>query len=185
MPSAEQAREDLQFVRRAVDRSAGGLPLSIGLLWAVVSLVGFSLIDLAPAKAAVFWLVAPPVGFLLSLWLGWRSARAAGEQDQREGWRWAAHWGGLLVAIGLASLLVATEQATWSGFGAMVLLLLAVAYFTAGVHLHRGLLPVAGLLAAGFPAVLYLERWAWTALGLAMAAALIASALPKRARRAA
>jgi hypothetical protein len=78
---------------------------------------------------------------------------------------------------------VVTKQATWTGFGAIVLLLLAVAYFTAGIHLHRGLLPVAGLLVGGFPAVLYLERFAWTALGLLLGAALVAGALPRRARR--
>jgi hypothetical protein len=180
---ARQAREDLQFVRSAVRRGvAGAFPLPIAVLWAAISVVGFALVDLAPERSPLFWLVAGPGGFLLSIWLGSRSAREAGESDNAEAWRWILHWGGLLAAIALSTLAVVAGDASWSGFGATLLLIVAVAYFTAGIHLHRSLLLVAAILTAGYPAVLFVERWAWSVVGVAVAAALLAGALAGRGR---
>jgi hypothetical protein len=182
-PQARQAQEDLQFVRRAVARDSGGaFPLSIAVLWSAIAVIGFALVDFAPERSPLFWLVAGPGGFALSLWLGGRSARHAGEVDRAEAWRWAAHWGGLLAAIALATLSVVAGDMNWQGFGATLLLLMAVAYFTAGIHLHRSLLLVAAILAAGYPAVLFVERYAWTVVGAAVAAALLAGAFAGRGR---
>ena len=179
----DRAQEDLRYVRRAVARGAeGAFPLPIASLWAAIALVGFALVDFVPELAGLFWLVAGPGGFLASVWLGSRLARREGEQDRAEAWRWAAHWGGLLAAIALSTLAVRAGAATWSGFGATLLLLLAVAYLTAGIHLHRSLLPVAAILAAGYPAVLFLDRYAWSVVGVAVAAAMLAGALGARGR---
>jgi hypothetical protein len=178
---ARQAHDDLQFVRRVVARDAGGaFPLPIAALWAAIAVVGFALVDFAPRQAPLFWVVAGPGGFLASLWLGSRGARRAGEADRGEAFRWGAHWGGLLLAIALSTLAVVAGEASWSGFGATLLLLMGVAYFTAGIHLHRSLLLVAAILAAGYPAVLFLDRYAWTAVGVATAAAMLAGALAGR-----
>jgi hypothetical protein len=172
-----QAEEDLQFVRRAVRRDSGGrIPAAIALLWAVISLVGFPLVDFAPHWVPRFWMVAGPAGFLLSLAIGVRSARAAGEADRAEGMRWAAHWLGLLLAIALSVLARTTGAVSWEGFGATIVLLVAVAYFTAGVHLARPLLGVAAVLAAGYVAVLLVPGHTWTWLGVLTAAALVATA---------
>jgi len=179
-----KAGEDLEFVRRAVHRDAeGAFPASIALLWAAISAVGFPLMDLAPRAVPWFWAIASPLGFALSVWLGWRAARSAGEVDRREGVRWAVHWLGLLGAIVFAALAVSAGKISWDAFGALVLLLIAVAYFAAAVHLHRSLLPVAGLLAAGYLTVLYVPGRTWTFVGLAVAAALVAIALQGRRRR--
>ncbi len=179
-----RAEEDLQFVRRAVRRDSGGrLPVAIALLWAVISLVGFGLVDFAPHWVPRFWIVAGPVGFLLSMALGIRASRAAGEEDRAEGKRWAAHWLGLLAAIALSILGRVAGAVSWEGFGATIVLLVAVAYFTAGVHLARPLLAVAAVLAAGYIAVLLVPGHTWTWLGVLTAAALVATSLLDRRPR--
>lgn len=181
---SEQAEHDLRYVRRAVDRqAAGGLPLSIALLWAVLGLVGFALVDFFPEHAWKFWAVAGPGGFLASAWLGWRAARSEGEQDRAEGRRWLFHWAGLLAAIGLAVLGRVSGAVSDGGLGATILLLLAVAYFTAGVHLVRPLLLVAAILAGGYVAVLFAGSHVWTWVGVTTAAALVVAALAGRGRR--
>jgi hypothetical protein len=138
--------------------------------------------DVAPRAVPWFWAIASPLGFALSVWLGGRAARSAGEVDRGEGGRWAAHWLGLLGAIALAALAVFAGKISWDAFGAVVLLLVAVAYFAAAVHLHRSLLLVAAILAAGYLIVLYVPGRTWTFVGLATAGALVAVALLGRRR---
>ncbi|GMU66611.1 MAG: hypothetical protein AMXMBFR36_28850 [Acidobacteriota bacterium] len=180
------AGEDLEFVRRALAReSRAPFPRSIALLWAGIALVGFPLLDFAREWAPPFWSLAGPVGFGISLWLGGRSARAAGLEDRTEAARWSAHWLGLVIAIGLVVVAAIAGRLDWETTGSTILLLLATTYYGAGVHLHRGLLPVAALLAAGYLLVLFLDGKVWTWIGVATAAALVASSLvPARTRRA-
>lgn len=175
---SQAAGEDLEFVRRALEREVPGpFPRSIAFLWAALSLVGFSLIDLAPQWAAPFWLVASPVGFGLSIWLGGRAARVAGREDRALAARWRAHWGGFLGAFALVAVAAFAGRLPWGMAGSMLLLLLAITYFTAGIHLHRGLLPVAGLLAVGFLVVLFVEGSHWTWIGAALAGAMLATGI--------
>jgi hypothetical protein len=174
---SQAAGEDLVFVRRALEREARGpFPRSIAFLWAALSLVGFALIDFRPEWAAPFWLIASPVGFGLSIWLGRRAARAAGRTDRAESARWSAHWAGFLGAFALVAVAAGTGKLGWGMAGTMLLLLLAITYYTAGVHLHRGLLPVAALPAGGYLVVLFVEGRHWTWIGAALAAAMIAAA---------
>ena len=63
------------------------------------------------------------------------------------------------------------------------MLLLAANYYGAGVHLHRGLLPVAALLGAGYLAVLFVDGPIWTWVGVATAVALIATGFVSSRRR--
>ena len=183
-PDLGTTPQDLAFVRNAVQREqAGPFPTAIALLWAAISLVGFPLIDLAPRATGLFWAIASPAGFLLSVWLGARSARSAGAVDRRAAARWAWHWLGVLAAAFLAALPALAGALTWDAYAAGVLLLIAVAYFTAGVHLHRSLLAVAAILAAGYLAVLYAPGPTWTYVGVATAAALAGTAFVGRRRR--
>lgn len=180
------AEDDLDFVRRAIDReSRGPFPRSVALLWAAVALMGFPLLDFAPERAAPFWSLAGPIGFALSLWLGRRSARAAGVEDRREAARWSAHWVGLLIAIALVVVASIAGRIDGPTTGSTIVLLLAATYYGAGIHLHRGLLPVAALLGAGYLAVLFVDGPVWTGVGVATAAALVATGLvSSRTRRA-
>lgn len=174
--SSRTAEQDLEFVRRALAREAHApFPRPVALLWAVIALVGFPLLDFARPWAPRYWAVAGPLGFALSLWLARRAARAAGLEDRAESARWAKHWLGLLLAMALVVGASIAGRLDWNQTGATILLLLALTYYGAGVHLHRGLLPVAALLGAGYLFVLFFDRGTWTWLGAATALALVAS----------
>jgi hypothetical protein len=183
---ARSAGEDLEFVRGVLTReSRGAFPASIALLWAAIALIGFPLLDFAPERAAPFWSLAGPVGFALSLWLGRRSARAAGLEDREAAQRWSAHWVGLLIAIALVVVASIAGRIDGPTTGSTIVLLLAASYYAAAIHLHRGLLPVAALLGAGYLAVLFVDGPIWTWVGVATAAALIVTGLvSSRSRRA-
>src|SRR5688572_12160854 len=142
-PLTHPVEDDLQFVRQVLDReSRSPFPRAIGLLWAALALAGFPLLDFAPRLALPFWALAGPAGFVLTLWLAKRSARAGGESDPAEARRWTAHWAGVLVAVGLILVAASAGRLGWEVCGATILLVLAVTYYTAGIHLHRALLPV-------------------------------------------
>ena len=178
------AGADLAYVRRVLDReSPDPFPRPVALLWAAIALVGFPLFDFAPRAVPVYWTFAGPLGVSLSLWLGRRAARDAGLEDRVQAARWSRHWLGLLIAIALVIVVSMTGRLDWQATGSTILLLLAAFYFTAGVHLHRGLLPIAGLLGVGYVLVLLLSGRVWTWLGVATAAALAATALVARPPR--
>lgn len=176
MSATENLRDDLHYVRTALRRRGHApFPPSIALLWAAICLAGFAVVDMWPGEAWKFWVVAAPAGFVLSMWLGFRRSREAGEEDRAEAMRWASHWLGLLAASGLLGLGFAAGALTADGFGAVILLLITMAYFTAGIHLSRPLLLVAPVLAGGYLAVLYVEGHVWLWLGAVTAIALAAT----------
>lgn len=178
MSEIKQLEGDLGYVRGVV-RKAGVAqsPAAINILWAVIVLVGFALNDFAQTRAGLYWLIAAPFGFLLSLYLGWRSARQQGQIDKQEGVRHTLHWGGMMVAIFLAVPLGATGALTPKGMGQAILLIVGLAYFLAGVHLERPMLWIGISIAAGYLATFVITKYTWTIVGAFFAAALIASAL--------
>lgn len=175
--------DDLTYVKRALDRDRRApFPAAIAVLWAGICGVGFVLNDVAPARTGLYWALAAPAGFLLSCWLGYRSGRAGGELDRREGMRWALHFGTLLVAVFVAGVGVVLGGFTASQMGAVALLLCGVVFLLAGVHLARQLAWVGLLSLAGVPTVLLLDRWRWTLVGVFVAAAFLAVAATGRRR---
>ncbi len=183
--NAEQLQSDLAYVRQTV-RSAGPSrsPAAIPLLWAVIIAIGFPLMDFAPRYVGFFWAFAGPGGFLASCALGWWDAKRRGQMSRSEGARWAGHWVALPVAIFLAVALLKTGQVTDKGFGALVLLLLAVVYFLAGVHLEPRMRWISLLTVGGYVLVLFVSGYAWTIIGAALSLSLVLAGIiggPKRA----
>ena len=178
MPANTDVRDDLGYVRDVLRRSErSAFPRAIAYLWAAIGLVGFSLIDFAPERVGLFWTIASPVGFLLSAWLGWRHAREAGQESAREGRRHLLHWGGVLAAIFLLYPLIAQAALQGRAIAQVILLIVALGYFLAGVHLAPALKWAAAAMAVGYVATITLDGFAWTALGVLFALGLIASAL--------
>jgi hypothetical protein len=180
----QKLAEDLGYVRGVVAGAGGGAgPRTIWYLWAAISLVGFTLIDLAPERVGLYWLVAAPLGFVASAWLGWRGARAAGVESRRDGAVHMLHWGGMLVAIALLVPLAVAGPLTGEAFGQAILVVVAFGYFLAGVHLHRPLAWIAALVVVGYALTLLLGAWAWTVAGVVLAAGMVATGgLPGRRR---
>src|SRR4051812_46874085 len=104
MSEIQQMHEDLRFVRQAVARrERQARPVLIYYVWAVYVLVGYTLIDVAPAWSGWFFLAGGVLGGILSGLIGRRAARSAGEHDRLEGGRVRLHWaGGVVLAVGAA-----------------------------------------------------------------------------------
>lgn len=177
MPATTNVRDDLGYVRDVVNRSErSAFPSAIAYLWAVIGVVGFSLIDFAPERVGYYWMVAAPVGFVLSAWLGWRRARAVGQESARDGRQHMLHWGGLLAAIFLLAPLVLKGALAGEAIGQVILLIVSLGYFLAGVHLVPALRWAALAMVVGYVVTVTIDAFAWTALGVLFAAGLVISA---------
>ena len=177
MPATTNVRDDLGYVRDVVSRSErSAFPSTIAYLWAAIGLVGFSLIDFAPERVGFYWMIAAPVGFVLSAWLGWRQARVAGQESARDGRRHMLHWGALLGAIFLLAPLMMKGALSGETIAQVILLMVALGYFLAGVHLVPALRWAALAMAVGYVVTVTIDAFAWTALGVLFAVGLVISA---------
>jgi hypothetical protein len=173
MDHLERLHGDLSFVRDAVDASTQSKsPSALYFLWAVIVAIGFSLIDFRPDVAPEYWTVAGPAGFLISAYLGWRHARRVGQASTADGGRHLLHWGAVLVSIALAVVLGVSGAWPSGTLHTVILLVLALGYFTAGLHLDRSFLWIGLLMGAGSIVVTFVASYAWTGLGIALAASL-------------
>lgn len=185
MTNVQQVGEDLRFVRQAVARRQHPRPLaSIYYVWAVYVLVGYTLIDFAPTTAAnAFFAAAGIAGGLLSWYLARRWAMRMGECDLTVARRSAMHWaGGIILAIaaafGLATVIPALRG---PAVGQVVVVLIGMVYFLAGVHFDRNLLWLGPVFMAGGILVGFFPRYGWTALGAVIALGLVLpTLLPSR-----
>ncbi len=178
MTDIEKLREDLAYVRAVADRSEGVPCRSIYLLWAAIVLCGFTLVDLAPNPSwtNLYWLIAPPAGLGISLWVGVRASLISGQSDRRLGIRIMLHWLAFMVAGLLGGLLVAGDHLSGAGVGSLWVLLIALTYFLAGLHFDRRLLPVGILVGLCYPVTIFVVGYGWTISGIVIAAALTAQA---------
>ena len=177
----------MAYVRAAADRSRSVHVPAIYILWAGISLCGFALADVVSDGSwlAVYWSVAAPAGFGVSLWLGRRAGWRTGQADRRAGSRWSLHWLGFMAAGVLGWALVAAGHLSWVGFGSLWVLLLALTYFQAGVHMERRMLPIGVIAGVCYLATLFVPGYGWTAAGVVVAAVLTAQAFMGAPTRAA
>lgn len=178
MNEGQKYEGDLQYVRDVVEKSESMRgPASIYYLWAVLCLIGWPMVDFAPRSVGLFWMIAGPVGFLLSGYLGYRYSKTLGQVSVKDGIFFALHWFASLVAMGLVLMLVINDTLAPSGIPLVILLLLALSYFTAGLYQARPLLWIGILLAIAYVAAILIRGPVWTILGVMVAASLVASAL--------
>ena len=175
MTSRDTLREDIAYVREATNRASATTIPSIYLLWAAIGLCGFVLVDFVHDSRwiGVFWLLAGPAGLGLSLWLGFRAQRNVGQADRRSSIRWGLHWLAFLVAGMLGLTLVPAGHLDWAGFGSLMVLLLSLSYFHAGLQFDRRLLPIAVVAAVCYLVTLVVPGYEWTLAGILMASALV------------
>lgn len=178
MSKQDELHADLSYVREAVERSeAVSCVRTIYLLWAVVILVGFPLADFAPRAVQWYWTFAGPLGFLASLWLGYRDGVKRGQRSRSRGLRHVAHWVGMMACIFLTVPLGATGVIAWEDLNRIILLILAFGYFLGGVHLDRPLAWAGVLMAIGYVTLFLVHSYVWTLLGVFIGASLLLSAL--------
>lgn len=170
------AGHDLGYVREVVERSERRpMPAAILYLWAGISVAGFAIIDFAPQRAGLYWLVAGTAGFVLSSWIGGRSARATGQESREVGRRHMLHWAGMGIAIFLLSFGAQGWGSTPQASSHAILLMVALSYWLAGVHLVPALKWMGVIGAATYVALAFLDGFAypWTAAGVVLAAGLV------------
>jgi hypothetical protein len=176
MPEIDDLKSDLSFVREIVDRAeTPSTPASVYFLWAAIVLVGWPLGDFLPHLAGPFWAVAGPLGGVASAWLGARWARRVGQGSRTLGARHVLHWTAMIAAVFLALPLHASGQISQVGYSRLILLLIALAYFTAGLHLARPMLWIGLLVAACYVAGFFVNAYLWTGSGVVIATSLAAA----------
>ena len=178
MEEMKQLQSDLGYVCGLLQKSErDGSPVTIYLLWAAISLVGFSLADFAPKYVGIYWTILGPLGGLISGLLGWRYNMRRGQVRRDLGVRQGLHWVGMMAIIFLALLLGMTRAVAWGELYRVILLIIALTYFLAGVHLERPLLWIGVLMAACYVALFFITAYGWTLVGTLIAGALVATGL--------
>ena len=175
-PTPNQAAADLEYVRGSIERSKSGTPATIYALWGVICLIGFPLVDFAREYVGLYWLIASPLGLVVSLWLGRRSSLERGERDAAAGRKHMLHWSSLLVAIALTLPMVFSGDIAWSALAKLFLIFIALVYFLAGIHLDRRLLYVGLLIVVGYGLLLLSPPYGWTWAGAMISLALFVCA---------
>jgi len=170
-----QIREDLNYVRGVLRRSEGvDNPASIYFLWAVLSFFGYAILDFEPDKTGIYWAFAGPIGGVLSAVLGSRAARRLGQVSDRKGWVETLHWAGMMVGVLLVIPLVATGRLAPDDIPRVILLILALTYWSAGLRDDRRFLPLGAVMAGLYLFTIYARvpyLWTITATVLSMSLA--------------
>ena len=183
MTARDGAGSDLAYVRQIVEGTGDVHVPAIYLFWAAIALAGFTLADFAPYPwLPIYWMVAGPLGFVISWKLSARATLKAGIVNRKLGSKWAYHWAAFGAAGLLGIALPMMGALTWAGYGSYWVLLLALTYLLAGVHLERRLLPVGAIMGISFLVSLFLPHFGWTAAGVLVAVALAVQALVGRRR---
>ena len=181
MSATQRIKSDMDFVRAVVDRSEKSpSPTAIYFLWAIIVVVGFPLADFAPDKVPVFWAIAGPGGGLLSAFLGYRHSKRIGQQDRALGNRHMAHWAGMLVGIWSVVALGIFGSIAWDNVQQVILLIIALGYFFAGIHLDRPLLWVGMLTWAAVFSLFIIPAYQWSVIAVVIGAGLIVAGLSGR-----
>jgi hypothetical protein len=151
------------------------MPAAILYLWAAISIAGFAIIDFAPERAGLYWLVVGIAGFVLSSWLGGRHARAIGQESREVGRRHMLHWAGMGTAIFLLSFGAQGWGSTPQASSHAILLIVSLGYWLAGVHLVPSLKWMGVIGAGTYIALAFVEGFAypWTTAGIVLAAGLV------------
>jgi hypothetical protein len=182
MASINELQEDLNFVAASVRRGRYPYQPAPGvlLLWALLIPIGFGLADFAPQWCGWFWLVVSPVGGVASVYIGQRSSMRVGMHDTELGWRHAKHWLTMLAVYVLFGATLATGHMDVRSTVPIWLLLTALAYTMAGIHLgqSRSFLHAGIVMFAGYAAMVWLPLpYVWTATGLIISLSFIVAAL--------
>lgn len=179
----DQFRQDLQYVRGVVEKKeALSLPKSIPILWAIICGIGLALQDFSPSSVAVFWMCAVPIGFVLSAVMGalyCRERELSGWSDAKQ----LLHWLTIPVAIGLLFYIIGMRSSPQVLGAQMSLLIVAMVYFLAGLHLNRVWLFGGSAMVVCIIGIPFLPGYPFAATGVTVAAALLFGAFAKGSRK--
>jgi hypothetical protein len=126
-----------------------------------LSIIGIGITDFSPADSYKYWVAMVPIFCGACLILEWSRVRG-------KGYKWTTilrtqllHWVGLLVAVRLVFEMLHKGRLDNENTGLVILLLLALSIFLAGIHLGWRLCLVGGFLGLALVAATYLEEYVW------------------------
>jgi hypothetical protein len=189
MTETDQIRDDLSFVRAAVARRDSS-PLRFSTpyyFWAVYVLIGYSLLDINPAWANWFFSLAwvPVVAACGIAEHFWKIRH--GEINRETDQKITRHffYGSVLAVAAVIGLACCNPAFRGPVTGQVMVVLLGIIYFLAGVHLDPSFLWLGPVLIVGGVTVGLVPHYGWTALGIVIAGGLCAAAMinARRQRR--
>ena len=161
--SSTPVSKDAAVIKGWLHRFLGIYEIVIIVLLAL-SIIGIGITDFSPADSYKYWVAMVPIFCGACLILEWSRVRG-------KGFKWTTilrtqllHWAGLLVAVRLVFEMLHKGRLDNENTGLVILLLLALSIFIAGIHLGWRLCLVGGFLGAALVAATYLEEYVWILL---------------------
>jgi hypothetical protein len=150
-----------------------GLYESILIMLILLAIIGIGITDFSPAESHRYWFAMVPVFAGACLILEWSRARGKGQKWTTILRTQVLLWLGLLLAVRLAYLLLHTGRLDNENTGLIILLLLALTTFFAGIHLGWRLFIVGIFLGLALIGATYLEEFVWIFLFIAIVVVVI------------
>ena len=134
----------------------------------LLSIIGIGITDFYPGDSHRYWFAMVPVFAGACLILEWSRARGKGQKWTTIVRTQLLLWLGLLLAVRLTYLLLHTGRLDNENTGLIILLLLALTTFFAGIHLGWRLFIVGIFLGVALIGAAYLEEFVWIFLIIAI-----------------
>ncbi len=122
---------------------------------------GIGVADYSSRSGLSYWLVVIPLFASVSVFSGWRGARAAGKDIWEVLLPQLLHWGALVAAIYLIYLLERTGRLNRDDAGLVALLSLSLTTVLAGIHFDRRLAILGLLLSVATACAALVEEFFW------------------------
>lgn len=120
--------------------------LIIGLIMLVFSFIGLIIADVEKQGAWLYWRIMVPVFSVLCLWLSWYLRRKKHSLTLSTIWHEILHWFGLIIAVYLISIFVEMGIMGRIEASLMVITLLALTTFIAGIYVEFTFIPIGVML---------------------------------------
>lgn len=130
----------------------------------LLSVVGIGITDFSPQKSHLFWLAMVPVFGIACIIIEWTRARGQGLSGFAILKNEVLHWLAVLVAVDLVYFLFQAGRLDSENTGLIILVILALATFLAGLRLGWKLCLLGVFLATGVVVAAYVEEFLWVLL---------------------
>ncbi|MGA9538396.1 MAG: hypothetical protein WBR24_21040 [Desulfobacterales bacterium] len=143
----------------------------IMILLVLLAIVGIGITDFSPQLSHWYWLAMVAITGIACIVMEWSSARKKGLSATTIVKKEVFIWLGVLVAVNLVYFLFHSGRLDSENTGLVILLILALATFLAGLRLDWRLCLLGGLLGGALILAAYLEEFLWIVLMVVLAAA--------------
>jgi hypothetical protein len=127
----------------------------------LLAIGGMAVADFSARLALSYWLAVIPLFGAVSVYSGWRRARAGGKNVSAVLLSQLLHWGALVLAMYLIYLLERTGRLNREDAGLVALLSLSLTTVLAGIHFDWRLAVLGMLLAVGTAGAALVEEFFW------------------------